>query len=297
MNPYISVIIPTYNRSALLIRAVKSVLEQTYEKLEIIVVDDGSTDDTKKKIKELDNEKIVYIEQSSNTNGSVARNLGIKRSKGDYVAFLDSDDVWLSTKLHVYVKHIEENRDKNVFYSALFDDDGYNKKIKPHRAIKENEKVGDYIFSSNGVMQTSTLMLSSKLAKKIMFDENLGKHQDWDFCLRLEENKNSFYFINEPLVIRHREQDRLRISNYKNASFSTKWVESSKKRLSKKAYNAFYLKTIASQEGEIWSKTKVLKLLIKSILLRSVPFKQQLYFSRFLFPKLIQNRIESLRGL
>ena len=95
-NPTVSVIIPTYNRAHLVGRAIKSVLNQTYRDFEIIVVDDGSTDNTKDIIKEFQkkDKRIKYIPYEKNKGGSAARNTGIKAAKGEYIAFLDSDDEW-----------------------------------------------------------------------------------------------------------------------------------------------------------------------------------------------------------
>jgi glycosyltransferase involved in cell wall biosynthesis len=106
-NPCVSVIIPTYNRAEMLIRAIRSVLKQTYEDYEIIVVDDGSTDDTAKVMKAYENDKFKYIRYSLNKGGAFARNLGLDSSRGKYIAFLDSDDEWLPTKLEKQTKFID----------------------------------------------------------------------------------------------------------------------------------------------------------------------------------------------
>ena len=100
-NPTVSVIIPTYNRAHLVDRAIQSVLNQTYKDFELIIVDDGSTDNTEDIIKEFQkkDERIKYIRHEENRGGSAARNTGIKAAKGEYIAFLDSDDEWLPIKL------------------------------------------------------------------------------------------------------------------------------------------------------------------------------------------------------
>lgn len=92
----VSVIIPTYNRADLVCEAIQSVLDQTYQNFEIIVVDDGSTDDTKQ-VLTLYKDKIIYIYQQ-NQGGSAARNTGLKHSKGEYISFVDSDDLWFLEK-------------------------------------------------------------------------------------------------------------------------------------------------------------------------------------------------------
>ena len=98
-NPIVSVIIPTYNRAHLIDKAIKSVLNQTYQDFEIIVVDDGSTDNTNEVLKNFTDSRIHYIFHTSNLGVSAARNTGIKTSQGEYIALLDSDDDWLPEKL------------------------------------------------------------------------------------------------------------------------------------------------------------------------------------------------------
>ena len=96
-HPLVSVVIPTFNRAKVVTRAIDSVLEQTYRNCEVIVVDDGSTDDTADVLRSY-KDKIVYIQQK-NAGPSAARNRGIRESKGEFIAFLDSDDLWFATKL------------------------------------------------------------------------------------------------------------------------------------------------------------------------------------------------------
>ena len=100
-NPTVSIIIPTYNRAHLIGRAIQSVLNQTYQNFEIIVVDDGSTDNTEEMIKEFQkhDKRIKYIRHEKNRGGAAARNTGIKVARGEYIAFQDSDDEWLPEKL------------------------------------------------------------------------------------------------------------------------------------------------------------------------------------------------------
>jgi glycosyltransferase involved in cell wall biosynthesis len=95
----VSVVIPTYNRASLLGRAIKSVLEQTYQDFEIIVVDDASTDNTEEVVRNLRDRRIRYLRHEKNRGGSAARNTGIRAAWGQYIAFQDSDDEWLPEKL------------------------------------------------------------------------------------------------------------------------------------------------------------------------------------------------------
>ena len=103
-NPLISVIMPTYNRSTIAGNAAISVLQQSYNNIELIIVDDGSSDGTKDIIKALNDTRIKYIRHETNKGGSAARNTGIKSSKGDYLSFIDDDNIWMPEILELQYK-------------------------------------------------------------------------------------------------------------------------------------------------------------------------------------------------
>ena len=106
----ISVIIPNYNRSELLKKAITSVLNQSYAVLEILVCDDGSTDNSKEVIEQFNNQTIKWIDCGKNGRPAIPRNIGVKKAKGNYIAFLDNDDEWLPTKIEEQVKVIIEKQ-------------------------------------------------------------------------------------------------------------------------------------------------------------------------------------------
>ena len=107
-KPLVSVILPTFNRAKLLSRAINSVLKQSYYNLECIVVDDGSIDNTEKVVKSINDNRIVYLKHNYNKHASAARNTGIAKSKGKFIAFLDDDDQWLPKKLEKQISLIQK---------------------------------------------------------------------------------------------------------------------------------------------------------------------------------------------
>ena len=118
MNIKISVIIPTFNRAnSYLLRAINSVLSQSYKPLEILICDDGSTDNTKAIIDSLDSNLVKYLYCGRNKRPSVPRNIGIKKAKGNWIAFLDSDDYWYENKLEVQVKILKKESTINAICS------------------------------------------------------------------------------------------------------------------------------------------------------------------------------------
>ncbi len=113
-DPLVSVIIPTYNREHFLRRAINSVVCQSYNNIELIIVDDGSNDNTEEIIKEYHENNILFIKINKNQGCSVARNIGVHTSKGEYIAFLDSDDEWINTKLDEQLKAIKNSNNKKT---------------------------------------------------------------------------------------------------------------------------------------------------------------------------------------
>ncbi|MFT6985531.1 MAG: amylovoran biosynthesis glycosyltransferase AmsB [Psychromonas sp.] len=203
--PYFSVVIPVYNRSNLIKAVLESVLKQSYNDFEIILVDDYSNDieELKQLIEHISDDKITLIEHGENKNGAAARNTGIKAAEGQYICFLDSDDTWPLNRLAIVKESIERSKHPNstIFYGQVcyeYPDKKTKGTLSPLDPIGSN-KVADYLFVHNGLLQTSTITCSREVALKVGFDERYRRHQDYDFCLRAEALAMTFQFINKPL--------------------------------------------------------------------------------------------------
>lgn len=200
VKPTVSVIIPTYNRADLVVRALRSVLDQTYQNFEVIVIDDASEDNTRDAVKSFNDERITYIRQNENKGGSAARNRGIKVTKGKYIAFLDSDDEWLPEKLEKQVALFESVPLKvGAIYTGLV----YIKEDNKQLGKRIPELEGD--ISKHVVFDNCVGPLSSGIVRKEclencgLFDERLPACQDWDIWIRIAK-KYDFAFLEEPLV-------------------------------------------------------------------------------------------------
>jgi glycosyltransferase involved in cell wall biosynthesis len=242
----VSIVIPTYNRVKLLERAIESVLSQTFKNFELIVVDDASTDGTEKLMERycrLDG-RVEYVRLEQNTKGTKPRNVGIMKSKGKFIALLDSDDEWVANKLEVQLNFIKETNRSNVvcFTNLLIKENGkllrrsYNKKYYGQDII-------DYMFINNTDtwVQASTYMFEAELGKETLFDPELRKHQDIDFCLRLQKNKAEFLLLDEPLTVYHHHNSENRVGNNNKVDLSLDWIKSVEKDISREAYLNFYL--------------------------------------------------------
>jgi len=201
----VSVIIPTYNRAKFLEEAINSVLNQTYKDFEIIVVDDGSTDNTKEIIRKFG--EIIYIYQK-NKGVSSARNKGIKMSRGEYIAFLDSDDLWLKRKLEKQMKIFEKYPENKICHTnEIWIRDG--KRINQG---KRHQKYGGYIFDKVlplCIISPSSVVIKREVFEKVgLFDERLKVCEDYDMWLRICAHYK-VYFLDEPLIIKrggHKDQ-------------------------------------------------------------------------------------------
>jgi len=209
-SPLVSVIIPTYNREHLLDRAVKSVLNQTYQNFEIIVVDDASTDDTEKVIKRFNDKRIKYIKHKINSGGSAApRNTGIKAAQGNYIAFQDSDDEWLPEKLEKQMKTFEEFPKTKVVYSGFWRIENGRKEYIPNKNVKKIE--GDLhkeLLERNFITPQAVIIKKECFDKAGLFEEKLRSYQDWEMWIRVSR-KYKFKCINEPLVMSYLTTDSI----------------------------------------------------------------------------------------
>jgi len=186
-NPFVSVIIPTYNRSHLTIRAVESVLSQTYKNLEIILVDDGSTDDTKERLHQY-KERVRYIYKE---NGGVcsARNVGIRNAAGSIIAFLDSDDMYEPQKIELSVRYLLKHPHVGLVHTAAYfiDDDDNILDWKMHHVNKKTGWKKEKLVFKNFICNPTIVTLRKYIDKAGWFNEELIVTGDWDMWLRISE--------------------------------------------------------------------------------------------------------------
>lgn len=216
-NSQVSVIIPTYNRAHLVGRAVQSVLNQTYQNFEVIVVDDGSVDNTEEVVKNFNNEIIRYIRHKENGGGAAARNTGIREAEGEYIAFLDDDDEWLPEKLKKQISLFDDKSSElGVVYAGLIRVDETGEYVgKQHICVPDihvPEKRGwiyEDLLLKDYVGTTSTVLVKKECFEKVgLFDESFSGAEDWDMWIRIAKIYQ-FDFIESPLIKYHRHANRV----------------------------------------------------------------------------------------
>jgi len=198
--PKVSVIIPTYNRLPMLMEAVESVLAQDFQDYELIVVDDGSTDGTAEELQRF-GRRIKLLQHAQNRGVSAARNRGILQARGKYIAFLDSDDLWLKEKLKVQVAFMDDNPQ----YPLCYTDEIWIRRGKRVNAMLKHSKYSGWVFEKCLplciISPSSALMRKILFSKVGLFDEALPVCEDYDFWLRVTA-RFPVFFIHRKLIVK-----------------------------------------------------------------------------------------------
>ena len=199
MNPLISIVLPTYNHAKLIGNAIKSIINQSYKKWELIIIDNNSTDNTSKVISEFKSDKIKVFKINNNGVIATSRNFGIKKSTGEWIAFIDSDDIWYSNKLSIVVSFITIHKDHHVF---CHDEIMNNLKTKTKKKLfygPSTKNLYSTMLKYGNKLSTSSTVISKNYieSKNLLFREdlNLITVEDYDFWLLLARSNANFYFI------------------------------------------------------------------------------------------------------
>lgn len=234
----ISVIIPLYNEEKYIKECINSVINQTYKNIEIIVVDDKSTDNSLNELKSIKDKRIKIIELKENKGVSNARNIGIKEAKGDYICFLDSDDFWRRDKLKKQIKYIQ---DKAIIYSDYVYTNANGKTIKqvivPKKMTYKDALKNTCIF-------TSTVMVDmNKISKEDLHMPSLDIGEDTYVWWNILKKGITAYAINEPLAFYRRKGKSLSSNKFKAVICAYKLYSLQELSFIKKLYYFFnYLK-------------------------------------------------------
>ena len=251
----VSVIIPTHNRARLLPRAARSVLNQTFRELELIVVDDASSDDTRQVVAALDDPRVRYIRHDRNRGAPEARNTGIEAARGKYIAFQDSDDEWLPEKLEKQMAVFKPGSDADVVYCSMLLEQAGSTITIPGAGITVLQ--GDVLpqLLAGNFVSTQTLLLRRECLEKVGgFDTRLPRFQDWELVIRLAETYR-FQFVNETLVRAYETPGNISSNNAAGARAMEIILEKHRRIFNRhpaaRARHLFFLGNIACLEGSI----------------------------------------------
>jgi glycosyltransferase involved in cell wall biosynthesis len=201
-NIKVSVIVPTHNRAHTIRRCLDSALGQTISPYEVIVVDDASTDDTTSVVKSISDERLRLITMPSNKGAQAARNVGIKNAKGDYIAFLDSDDEWVPEKLEWQIKEIVRREKPCVIHGAGWIEQENTRELYPVPPLNGFVYKKLLANPNQSPLYPCLLVPKKTLAEIGFLDEQTSAYQEWDLSIALAKQLD-FVFIDKPLMIYH----------------------------------------------------------------------------------------------
>ncbi len=207
-KPTFSIITPTHNRCYILWRTIQSVLNQTYPFFELLIVDDASTDDTEKLVKQFTDPRIKYFKLKKNVGPSAARNYGLKKARADLVAYLDSDNAWYPEFLEVMNNTYTKNKDKVLIFCkknyrlTLINEDGTEKRVRDETTNSRKYFDLKRLWHRRIMIDTNSMCHKRKEIIKLGgWDEDINFWEDWELTLRVSKKyPDGFLYLNRALL-------------------------------------------------------------------------------------------------
>ena len=239
-NPLVSIITPTYEREDFIEEAVNSALGQTYKNIELLVIDDGSTDGTVDKLKQYESDPRFNYFYQDNQGQSTARNKGLSIAKGEFVCFLDSDNHWAKNKIEESLKLFEIYPDTDIVYANVTLIDEHGTEISTENMTRHSGNISKYLLRDNCVSFNTAMVRKKSIDEISGFDSTLRRADDYDFWLRLSA-KNKFLYV--PQYWAYYRVMENQISSNKDARFEAnelimnKFISKSEHQLKSKDIN------------------------------------------------------------
>jgi glycosyltransferase involved in cell wall biosynthesis len=248
----VSVVIPTLDRPSLLLRAIDSVLRQTHQEIEVIVVVDRPNQDSLSAVQSVNDSRVRLIVNPYSPTAGGARNAGADHATGEWIAFLDDDDEWLPNKLERQIAFTSGRTPALVscLSRVVTPSTTY---ISPQVAYDNSMPIDEYLFDRRslfgapGFVQTSSYLLPRQLFDKVRFDPE-GPHDDWGFLLRLSKQVGSrVETVPEVLVVLYFEEQRPSLTKRESSwARSLRWLDGFGPIISRRAYSGFCLGVVGS---------------------------------------------------
>lgn len=244
----VSIVIPVYNRADIITKTIYNIFEQTYENYELIVVDDGSTDNIDEVMASIKNDRLRYIKSGRNMGACHARNLGVKHARGEFIAFQDSDDIWYPEKIaHQMACLMKTNADICLCRMLMRYEDGscrefHTQGFSTKDITLENELRSNFI-------STQLILGKKSCFENTRFDETFPRYQDWDLGIRLVQNYK-FCFLNEIMAERFLQKNSISANPQKGLQGGTKLLQKYSNEFEKypKSFAEFLLSYAKMQE-------------------------------------------------
>jgi glycosyltransferase involved in cell wall biosynthesis len=255
---FISVVIPTRNRPELVCRAVRSVIQQTYSDLEVLVVIDGPDRETAAALGEMNDPRLQLIALGESVGGAEARNVGIREAVGTWIALLDDDDEWFPTKLAEQIEVASRLGSNCLIATRYFDRRTDSEMIQPTAAPRRGQHISEYLFSETsilgfrtGFLQTSTWLASRQAFLAVPFTKDLARNQDTDWLLRATPVLNlELHVVWKPLAVFHNETRPGRINTKWDWRYSLNWAIDRREDFTRRSF-PFFVATVCTYPARV----------------------------------------------
>lgn len=234
----VGVIMPTFRRRQPLLKAVRSVLNQTHREVECHVVDDASGDDSLAVLDVIQDSRLRIHALDKNGGPAGARNFGVQQSSAEVIAFLDSDDYWFPNKLEAMLKAMGGVEPAPGWICGHSYSENDRRGVTDSRPLETIADIGDHLFFRFQTFQTSTWMMSRACLEAEPFDPDWPRHEDWNVLLRWQRRGFEFYFIDQPLAVRRRHQADC-LSSARDCEVTARFLKEHSGHLSSRARAGF----------------------------------------------------------
>jgi glycosyltransferase involved in cell wall biosynthesis len=303
LKPIVSVVIPTFRRANLVKRSVISALSQTLTEIEVIVVIDGIDESTSSTLSQIDDCRLRVIELATNQGACFARDVGVKASQTEWIAFLDDDDEWMAQKLELQYEIAKASNYKfPIISNYLIARRTKGDVIYPRRLPHKSEPISEYLFVRNtlfqgeGLIQSSTIFAKKELLQQVPFENPSKKHEDWDWMLRsLAIEGAGVEFVPQTLSIWHLEETHQSLSRSFSWESSLHWIQSRRDLVTPRAYSSFLLSEVSARTARD-RNFKGLFILVSEAFRYGKPSLMDLLLclGMWLFPSDIRGKLRSL---
>jgi glycosyltransferase involved in cell wall biosynthesis len=254
-EPRVSVIIPTFQRAHLVPRAVRSALAQTLREIEVLVVVDGGDPATLRALEEIRDPRLRTLVPPRRLGNADARNLGVERARGHWIAFLDDDDLWMPEKLERQLHAAEGSSYRHPIVACrLIGRSETQDFLWPRRAPRPGEPMSEYLFcrrtpfTGEGLIVTTTIFASRELLREVPLDGALPRFVDPDWLLRASRAEGvgvEFVADPAPLAVWHIEQGRGRLTNVKDWRYALRYGREHRELFTQRGYAAYLLHVVS----------------------------------------------------
>lgn len=260
VTPLVSVIIPTFQRPHLVVRAVRSALAQTLRDIEVIVIADGPAALPTGTFAEFDDARLIVHALAEQSGANVARNAGVAHARAEWIAFLDDDDEWMPEKLARQLGLAQTSR-APILTCAFIARSLEGDVLMPRRVPRPGEPLCEYLYCQTSVwggegwVLTSTLFVKKELVIQIPFTPGLRRNMEADWLLHVARVPGiAVAFVFEPLVIWHIEADHPRIGDWQDWRYVIRWAQARRELFTARAFAGFMLTSasLAAARGRDW---------------------------------------------